>query len=445
MTQKSVTSTALGWMLLSTFALGGCSLFKGDEKQPLPGERVSVLELQRALEPSDAALKAEGFVAPAPWKNDFWTQAGGYPNHNLQNLSLPDTPLKKIWSANIGQGGSDDFPLTAQPVVFDGLIYTLDASSHVKAFDIKTGKTVWENNVRPAKEGEDVISGGLAVSADLLYVTSGYGELLGLNPKKGGIYWRQKLTAPARAAPTVIGDKVYVMTLDNHLTAFDSYSGKMLWKYEGLSESAGLVTAASPAADAETVIIPLTSGELTALRTENGSVAWTDSLSPSLQTGGVSSLPDISGHPVIDKGAVIAVSYGGKIVSIDKTTGQRIWTKDIGGAKTPWVAGNMVFFISSTAELVALGADTGTLAWVKSLPTYEGSKKSRNSLFWNGPLLAGNRLIVTGGDESLLEISPADGSLIRKMDVGFHVAVPPVVAGDVLYLVGENGTLSAWQ
>lgn len=444
---KLNSSTSIGLVLISALGLSGCSWLglDKDQKIPLPGDRVSVLELQKTLEPSDAALKAEGFVAPAPWQNDYWTQPGGYPNHSLQNVSLSEGQLTKVWSEDIGSGGDDDIPLTAQPVVFEGLIYTLDTDSNLSAFDIKDGKRVWQNSVRPDKEDEAVIGGGLAVAAGMLYATNGYDELIAMNPKKGGIYWRMKLTAPSRAAPTVLGDKVYVLTLDNHLTAFDAMSGKQLWKYEGFSESAGLVNAASPAADNEVVICPMSSGELTALRVENGSVAWTDSLSPSLQTGGASSLPDISGLPVIDKGAVIAVSYGGKVVSIDQATGQRIWARDIGGAKTPWVAGNTIFFITTNAELVALGRDTGALAWVKPLSAYDNSENAHNSLLWNGPILAGNRLILTGSGESLLEISPTNGELLRKLDLGFHVSVPPVVAGNTLYLVSDDGTLSAWK
>lgn len=443
----STSFSSLGLVLASSLLLSGCSWLglENDKKQPLAGERVSVLELQKALEPKDAALKAEGFVAPAPWKNDYWTQAGGYPNHAMQNLALPDVGLKKVWSSDIGSGSSDDLPLTAQPVVFENIVYTLDTNSTVTAFDTQSGKRLWENSIRPKKEDETVIGGGLAISVGTLYATNGFDELIALNPKKGGILWRVKLTAPSRAAPTVLGDKVYVLTLDNHLTAFDSASGKLLWKYEGLSETAGLVGAASPAADNEVVICPMSSGELAALRVENGAVAWSDSLSPSLQTGGTAALPDIAGLPVIDKGAVIAVSYGGKIVSIDQATGQRIWTRDIGGAKTPWVAGNMIFFISSNAELVALGRDTGALAWVKQLSDYDKEKASRNSLLWNGPVLAGGRLIIVSGDEYMLEISPTDGSIIRKLDLGFHAAVPPVVAGNTLYLVSDDGTLSAWQ
>lgn len=445
MKKISIKSSALFFLLSSTLLMGGCSLFEKEKKPPLAGERVSVLELQSSLVAADPTLKAEGFVAPNPWKNDYWTQAGGYPNHNLQNVALSETALKKIWSTNIGKGASDKFPLTAQPVIYNGVVYTMDAKSNVTAFDTAKGKEIWKNTVRPKREDEDLIGGGLAITAGTLFATNGFGELVAMNPDKGGIFWRTSLTAPSRAAPSVLGDKVYVLTLDNHLAAYDASTGKLLWKYEGLAESASLIYAASPAVDNDIVIAPMSSGELTALRAENGAVAWSDSLSPSLQTGGASSLPDIAALPIIDKGRIFAISYGGKFVSIDQTTGQRIWTNDIGGARSPWLSGNMIFFISSNAELVAIGRDTGTLAWVKPLSSFDKEGLTQNSLLWNGPVMAGNRLIVTSADESLLEISPKDGSLIRKTDLGFHVAVPPVVAGETLYLVSTDGTLTSWK
>lgn len=444
----SFKSPSLLLLISSTMLMSGCSWLGMDKEkeQPLPGDRISVLELQKKIGGTDTALKAEGFIAPSPWKNDYWTQAGGYPNHNLQNVALADKELKKIWSADIGASGSDAFPLTSEPVVFNNIIYTMDSESNISAFDISKGKSIWENSIRPKAEDENVIGGGMAVTANTLYATNGYGELVALNPQKGGIIWRTKLSAPSRAAPTVLADKVYVLTLDNHLAAYDAATGKLIWKYEGLSESASLVYAASPAVDSDIVIAPMSSGELMAVRAENGSVAWSDSLSPSLQTGGASSLPDIAALPVIDKGRVFAISYGGKFVSIDQTTGQRIWTHDVGGAKNPWVSGNMIFFISSNSELVALGRDTGAIAWVQPLSSYDkDDAKTQNSLLWNGPIMAGNRLILTNAGENLYEVSPKDGSLIRTTDLGFHVAVSPIVAGETLYLVSQDGTLSAWK
>ena len=442
---KASLHQSLLLLMASPLLLSGCSWLEGSKDDvPLPGQRVSVLELQKTLEPTDTALKGEGFVSPDAWQNEYWPQVGGYPNHAMQHVALNNGGLKKIWSVDAGQGSEDSLPLTAQPVVFGNIIYTMDTNSNVTAFDTKNGETLWSNNVRPAKE-EDSIGGGLAVSANMLYVTNGYGEILALNPKKGGIYWRTKMTSPTRAAPTYVNDKVYVLTLDNHITALDSVSGKKIWTYEGFSETTGLLGSASPAADGELVIAAMSSGEVTALRNENGSVAWSDTISPSTQMGGSSALPDIAGLPVLDKGMVIAASYGGKIAAIDVRSGTRVWEREIGSAKTPWVAGNMIFFITANAELVAIGRDNGTLAWVKPLDQYIDDDNARNALLWNGPILAGNRLIVTASDDTVLEISPKDGAMMRRLDTGSHVAVAPLVANGTLYLLGTNGTLSAWR
>jgi outer membrane protein assembly factor BamB len=430
---------------ISLFAVTSCSWFKDEEKPPLPGERVSVLELQRNLEPINVELDAEGFVAPEPWKNEYWPQAGGYPNHAMQNLALNPDKLTRIWSVKIGAGAEKSLPLTAQPVVFDNKVFTLDTKSNVSAFDLKNGKKLWTNFVRPKSEDEQVIGGGIAYSSNVLFVTNGYNEALALNPQTGAIYWRSKLPAPSRAAPTILDGRVFVHTLDSRLIALNAQDGKQLWSYQGISETAGLVGAASPAASADIVVPAFSSGEITALRVQNGSVAWSDNLSPAVRVGGLSTLPDIQGLPVLDKGMVIAVSFGGRMVAIDERTGQRIWQRDISGSDTPWVAGNHIFMISSTNELLALGRDTGAIRWVKPISSYVSQEEAGTSLFWNGPVLAGGRLIITGPEGILLEVNPVDGALLRRLNTGKTVAVPPVIAQGTLLLLQVDGTLVAYH
>lgn len=439
-------SPALAFVVLGSVSLSGCSWFDfgKDDKPPLAGTRISVLELQKnqGIAPTKPTSP---LVIPAAWSNEYWPQSGGYPNHSLQNLALSPEPLSKKWSASIGAGSSDTLPLTSQPVVFDGLIYTLDTKSQVSAFDIKTGQKLWQNDIRPKGEDEQVIGGGLASSGSILYATNGYNELLAINPKAGGIFWRKKLPSPSRAAPTVLDDRVFVLTLDNRLLALNAADGALLWDYQGLSETAGLVGAASPAASQEIVISPMSSGELIALRVQNGSVAWGDNLSPAVKVGGLSALPDIRALPVIDKGLVIAISYGGKIVAIDERTGSRVWQKDIGSASAPWVAGNQIFLISSNDELVAMNRETGDLLWVNPLSGYTKDKENHNALLWNGPVLAGGRLILSAPEGNILEIDPQNGALLRQLATGHSIAVPPVVAAKTLFLLQTNGTLSAYQ
>jgi outer membrane protein assembly factor BamB len=430
---------------LCLLTLPSCSWFKDDVEAPLPGERISVLELQRNLEPEDAELNAEGFVAPEAWSNEYWPQAGGYPNHSMQNLSLNPGPLAKAWSADIGDGSSSTLPLTAQPIVFDNKVYTLDTASNIRAFDLRTGKEVWHNFIRPKTEDEQVIGGGIAYSANILYVTSGYNEILALNPQNGGIYWRTKLESPSRAAPTVLEGRVFVITLDNRVIALDAKDGKRIWDYQGLSESAGLIGAASPAAGSDIVIPALSSGEILALRVQNGSIAWSDNLSPAVRVGGLSTLPDIQALPILDKGLVIALSFGGRMAAIDARTGQRVWQRDIGGSDTPWIAGNHLFLISSASELVALGRDNGTIRWVKPLAGYVKADEVGTAMDWNGPVYAGGRLIVTGPEGIVLEINPVDGKLLRRMDTGQSIATAPIVAGSTLLLLHSDGMLAAYR
>ncbi len=432
--------------LISATTLSSCSWFKDDDKkQPLPGERISILQMQTTLEPKDAELSGEGFIAPAPWANEFWPQAGGYPNHAMQNPALDDRDLKKIWSVDIGDGASDEIPLTAQPVVYNGVIFTLDTDSQVSAFDTKTGKRLWETSIQPKTEDEQVISGGLAVSGKTLYIASGYSELVALNVDDGKTLWIAKVPSPSRAAPTIIDNTVYLMTVDNRILSLDAQNGSKKWEYEGIAETAGLIGAASPAADSDIVVAPLSSGELTALRVENGSVAWSENLSSLVHRGGSAALPDMPGLPVIDKDLVIGVSYGGKIVAVEQRTGRRVWQREIGSAKSPWVAGNTIFFLSAEAELVALGRDTGALMWVKPLNSYNDGENSSNSLLWNGPIMAGGRLIVTAPDGTVVEIDPKTGLKTRQFDSGDRVAVSPVIANGTLFLLDQDGTLSAWK
>lgn len=429
--------------LMALLLLAACT---EKDQAPLEGERISVLELQKTLEPENPELQAEGLITPAIWRNEFWPQSGGYPNHSMQNLDLSTEPLKKIWSADIGEGSVIERPLTAQPVVADGRIFTLDTDLMLSAFDITSGKSLWRVSMMAKGEEDPVISGGVAFGGGLLYVTNGYNELIAVTPADGKIAWRRTIPAPSRAAPTVLNDRVFITTLDNRLLALNAADGAPLWDYTGLSESAGLIGAASPAASRDIVVPVFSSGEITALRVENGSVAWTDNLANVRRTGGLAALSHIRALPVIDKGLVVAMSFGGRLVGLDEVTGTRVWQREIGGANTPWMAGNHLFVLSSQNELVALGREKGSIRWVTQLQRYEDPDDSASDpINWAGPVLAGGRLILAGTDGRFVEINPETGKQLRASDMGDTVDISPVVAGGTLYLLSEDGVLSAYR
>lgn len=433
-------------LTLATLSLlGGCSsvsdFFEGDDAPPLEGERISILELEQSLKPDATQALIDKAQLPQPWVNSFWPQAGGYPNHAMHRLSLNEGELKRLWRADIGAAGSGAIPMTAQPVVIDGVIYALDTSNTLSAYDTEKGDRLWRVSTQKPNEDDPVIGGGIAYAQGLLYVTNGFDELLAVIPADGEILWRKNIGTPSRAAPTVINGRAFVTTIDNRLLALNAQNGNLLWEHTAFAEDTGIIGAASPAVNQDIVIPVFSSGEIMALRVENGSVAWSESLAGVRKFGGIQSLTDIRAHPVVDQGIVFTISFNGRMLAIDERSGARIWERDIGSANTPWIAGDYIYVLSKDNEVAALERTTGQVLWVTAIPAIDKDSPE----FFEGPVLAGNKVIIAGTNGRVITFDPVNGRIQNEWDAGNTIAVPPIVANETLYLLSVDSTLTAYR
>ena len=190
------------------------------------------------------------------------------------------------------------------------------------------------------------------------------------------------------------------------------------------------------------VVGAFSSGELTGIDPNTGAVMWSDTLAPRRRTGGISSVSDVIGLPVIDRDMIFAIGFGKRMLAIDGTNGRRVWQRDIGSVETPWVAGNHVFTITRENKLVGLGRETGSVSWVTDLNTIA---KNKNEELWTGPVLAGGRLILASSQGQIAEVSPQDGTVLRTSKANDGVSIPPIVAGKTLYILSNNGKLTAYR
>jgi outer membrane protein assembly factor BamB len=206
-----------------------------------------------------------------------------------------------------------------------------------------------------------------------------------------------------------------------------------------------LIGGGGPAVEAGVVVAPFSSGELVALRQENGRVLWTDSLATTRRLDELATLAQIHAAPVIDRGGVFAISYGGVIAAIDLRSGSRVWEQDLGGLIRPWLAGNFIYQLTKDNELICLSRNDGRVYWVTTLPAYENQKKQEDPILWAGPVLAGGRLIVVSSTGRMLSVSPYDGSIIDREQLRQGAAVAPIVVDETLYVLETDATLVAYR
>jgi outer membrane protein assembly factor BamB len=417
------------------------SIFGRDSKPPLPGKRIDVLSGDREIQ-ADPTLRSQAVRLPRPATNDAWPESGGFPDHAMQHLALPAT-LQRVWSVDVGEGASRYTRITAQPVVAAGRVYGLDGQDVVFAIDAQSGTKVWQFDTKPEPARDEAFGGGVAFYNGRLYVTTGYGIVFALDAANGKQIWKRTTEVPFHGAPTVIDGRVLAVNVNNQLVALDAADGHQLWLHTGLPEGADILGTPAPAVAGDTVVVAYTSGELFALRLENGHAEWGDNLATAQPMGALSSLADIHGRPVIDRGRVYAVSHSGRMVAIDLRTGDRVWEQDIGGTQGPWVAGEYVYVLSNDVTLLCLTRKDGHVRWSTPLPRYENPDKKRDPIKWAGPILAGDRLIVMSSTGVAFSVSPYTGKPLGTTEFPSGVFVDPVVANNTLYVLTDDARLIA--
>ena len=424
--------------------LAGCSMFDswfGDNKARLEGKREPVLAARRGLEIDPADRRAVSVPAPSPVTE--WPQTGGTPTHVVGNIAM--SGLQPAWRADIGSGGGYRAKITAQPVIANGRVYTMDSDGLVSAFDLANGSRLWRTDTEAEENRSTNLGGGIAVSGGRLYATTGRADALALDAATGAILWRKDFGSPGRSGPALVNDRLYFTTLDDRLLALSTANGERLWSYQGSTANTTVLTGAAPAVSEGFVVAGFGSGELATVRADSGVLVWSDSLASSRGRSSQLDLSAIRGLPVIDQGRVYAIGIGGLLVSLDVRSGRRLWERDAGGAETPWLAGDWLFVQTSDQSLAAISKDDGRVRWVQDLPRWENPAKQRDPVFWAGPVLAGSKLVLAGTSELAVSVDPRSGQILGTQGISGPAAISPVAASGTLLILTDNGTLQAFR
>ena len=327
------------------------------------------------------------------------------------------------WTAQIGAGTE-----SITPVVASGRVFVASTSGTVAALDGATGQDVWRLNLGVP------IAAGVGSDGQTAAVVTRENQLVAL--ANGREVWRVRLPARAFTAPLVAGARVFVLTADRTVTAFDAQNGARLWAQSRTSEPLVLSQSGALLAVGDTLVAGL-SGRLVGLNPANGSVRWEAPVATSRGTNEVERLVDIVG-PVSRIGdSVCARAYSAAVGCVDASRGTVVWSRAAQGTTGVHGDDRLVFGADAEGRFQAWQRASGEPAWSIDRLKYRSL---------SAPVALG-RVVAVGDSAGLVHlVSREDGSEMTRLSTdGSPILVAPVLAGDALVVQTRNGGLYAWR
>lgn len=400
-----------------------------------PGERLDVIVTQAAIKPDEAAQETPIDIPEQVGTEQWLTR-----NDAMLSGHIGLTGITNEQSATIGDGNEFSGDAAPSPVISNGLVFVMDAAGIISAHEVKNIDNVrWVSTDGEVEDVDDVLGGGLTAREGVVYAATGYGTLMALDATDGKLRWKSKVGAPVRGAPTYSDGLVIVLTADNQTLAFDAAKGTPRWEHRGIRESAGYFSDTSPVANDGIVIAAYSSGEIFAIRAETGSVLWSDSVSSQSRTRASAVFSGIDADPIVQDGVVAVVSAGGVMQAGALLNGRPLWQQKIASHQTPWSAGNALFVVSDTHDIVAVLKRDGGVRWATSMAQSDGIKDITPPLY--GPILAGNAVMVLGKDGVLHTFKPETGKRMGEYELASDIITAPVIVNGAMYVVSQDATL----
>jgi alcohol dehydrogenase (cytochrome c) len=131
------------------------------------------------------------------------------------------------------------------PLVLDGIMYLTQPPNDVVALDARTGRIFWIYQYKPAPDSKPccgAVNRGLAILGDTLFMATIDARLIAIDARNGKPLWNTKVADhdagyAMTLAPLVVKDKVVVGVaggeygIRGFLAAYDARTGKQAWRF----------------------------------------------------------------------------------------------------------------------------------------------------------------------------------------------------------------------
>jgi outer membrane protein assembly factor BamB len=334
---------------------------------------------------------------------------------------LQDIRLK--WTADVG---AIDYPMVLN--VQSNRVAFANAKGQVSLLDAQTGKDLWRVALNTA------VSAGVGTDGQQVALVTRDNQLVAL--KDGQVMWRQTLPAQSFTAPLVAGARVFVLTADRVVMAFDGASGRPLWTQQRTGEPLVLKQAGVLMAFKNTLLVGL-SGRLVALNPDTGVVRWENAVATPRGINDMERLVDMVA-PATRAGDVVCVrAFQSQVGCVNAEKGQLIWNRSAPGERG--ISGNDTLMVSNLSNGVvqAWNRTNGDRLWETERLKYR---------VLSAPLVTPRGILVADNGGFLYLLSLADGALLNRVKLaGDELAAAPLAADKLVVTVTKEGRVSGYE
>lgn len=338
--------------------------------------------------------------------------------------------VKKVWSRHAGKGIKKRF-ISLSPAVTREGVYVADLNGKVTAYTSDKGKRLWRNNT------QDQITGGLYAGHGVVMYGTREGQAVALAEEDGRELWRHQLSSEILTPPAVDAVMAVFQVQDDQVYALDLDTGEELWQFQDQAPTLILRGSAVPVISGPQVYAAFANGKIVAIDARTGIPLWERRVAEPQGRSELERLVDINNNLIVEGGGVFASSYQGSVSVLDEENGQTYWRKDMSTFGMMASYFGVLYVADSKGNVWAIDQRTGDSLWKQDLLYGRGL---------TGVAVHDGQVVVGDSKGYLHWIDGETGHISarrRHHRKGFSAA--PVSTGDVLYVYGRKGRLSAYE
>jgi outer membrane assembly lipoprotein YfgL len=336
----------------------------------------------------------------------------------------PKIAGRQVW---LDQLGPLRFPLV--PAAREGMFFVASAGGAVRALVAESGREVW----RADAGGE--IAAGVGSDGRFTSVVTRANEVVTFDAQ-GAPLWRKRVPAAVVSPPFVAGERVFVMTVDRVVHAFDAADGRRLWVYQKPGDPLTLAQPGVLVAFRNTLLAGQ-GPRLAALEPTQGTLTWDVALASPRGTNEVERLADLVGPPVRNGNRYCARAFQAAVACVDAERGVLLWTRNVGGTRALGGDAERVIGADASDRITAWRADSGDVLWTNEKFMHRGL---------SGMLAVGPVVVFGDADGYVHFLGTASGdNQLRLATDGSPVVGTPVVSGTTVLVVTRDGGAFAFR